>query len=904
MATASPQGSRISARRAASARAWAIGLIGALALVRSAAAQPVAEPDTHRDLRRVIHRFDFDERQRGNFEPAPMHWRSVEADGFPGFAPAGFDDRVGHQAPPSFRLGLDGRNVAQWYNGPATPVRPNSEYLITGWVRADRLISARAALSAYYLDRHSLPLDGTQVFSRLVGSEQPPSGETESWQQVKIHLPAAPPEAQTIGLTIWGVQASIWDLRPRPHRNIESHDIDAGAWFDDIVIYRMPSVTLTTTAPGGIFETPQVPTLVVAVADADAIGLSANLTVRSVIGLTISDARVPVQTGATAHPMRLPLGGLEPGLYEATLTITTGGDQSSTHRVRFVQLAPRLHSNLGVAAPFGIVLDARNRAAPYVEGRLLETLSVGAVKVPVWSPLATHDLEGSAGDTLLHGLVKAGVSLTGVLSEPPPGLVASAGAYARPLLEILSDDPEGWQPHLASVAAQYSSIFRNWQIGADDDPVVASNPALADVLRSVRREMVSLITTVSLAVPGQAALAPGSEALPAEEITLGFADDIHSDWMRRYLDDYRGLGYERISAYVGHDPNHPYARLPQLGEFARRIIRARHAGMATVYAPQLWRTRSTLAGELTEPTEALIVYRTIVHALHDLAPGPVVELAAGVQALAFHDLDRSVLALWDPSAPPEGREYTFQFGSAERQIDLWGRVTPLTNSQDGRRRVRLYNQPIFVDGIERWLIEFASTVTLNPARSEMSLLPQTHRIGFSNSGPRPLSASVTIEAPRGWGVRPRRFALRLSPGASHQQPVEFRYARNEPAGPKLIRAIVDLESEPKYHFVIPLTLELGIDNVDVWGFTFLEGDRLVLRHGITNRTQQPLSFRSSATAPGHSRQFRVITGLAPGETTTAEYRFRNAAELTGRTVRLGLREIDGPRTHTIELTAP
>ncbi|MCP4247714.1 MAG: hypothetical protein GY778_11755 [bacterium] len=883
-----------------------IGLSAALATVWSAAAQPVAAPDTDArgDLRRVIHRFDFDEWHLGNYEQTPMHWRPVEAEGFPNFAPASFDDRVGHAAPPSFHLGLDGRNVAQWYNGPATPVRPNSEYLVTGWVRADRLLSARAALSAYYLDRNGLPLDGTQVFSRLVGSEQPQPGETEPWQQVEIHLPAAPPEARTIGLTVWGVQASVWDTRPRPHRNIEPQDIDAGAWIDDIVVYRMPSVTLATTAPGGIFETPEVPTLVVAVADADAIGLSAKLTVRSATGLTVSDARVPIQAGRTARPARLPLAGIEPGLYEATLTISTDGDQTTTHRLRFVQLAPTLHPNLGVAAPFGVVLDSRNRAAPYVEGRLLETLSVGAVKVPVWSRRAAHDLEGPAGDTLLHGLVRAGVHLTGVLSEPPPGLVASAGAYARPLLEILGDDPQGWRPHLASVAAQYSSIFRNWQIGADDDHVVASDPALGDVLRSVRREMTSLITTVSLAAPRLAALAPDSEALPAEEITLGFGDDIHSNWMPGYLDDYRGLGYERISAYVDHDPDHPYARLPKLGEFAKRIIRARHAGMATVYAPQLWRKRLTPAGEITEPTEALIVYRTIVNALHDLTPGPVVELAAGVQALAFHGLDRSVLALWDPSAPPEGREYTFQFGSAERQIDLWSRIMPLTTGQDGRRRVRLYPQPVFVDGIERWLIEFASTVAINPARIEMSLLPQTHGITFSNAGQRALSAKVRIVAPRGWEVRPQRFLLRLSPGASHEQPVELRYSRSEPAGPKRIRAVVDLESEPEYHFEIPLTLELGIDNVDVWGFAFLEGDRLVLRHGITNRTGQSLSFRSSATAPGHSRQFRVIAGLAPGATTTAEYRFRDAGELAGRTVRLGLREIDGPRTHTIELSAP
>ena len=867
------------------------------------AALTIADENRLPDLRRVVHRFDFDERKLGNYEAIPMHWRQVEGPQFPSFTTAAFDPRVGRRAPPSFHLGADGRNVAYWYAGPATTVRPNSEYLIVGWIRPDRLAHARADLSAYYLDRERLPIGGTQVFSRLIGGE---TGE-QSWRQVEIHLPPAPLAAQTIGLTAWVVQASVWDPQPRPHRHIEPCDIEAGAWFDDITIYRTSSALLSTPTPGNIFIAPETPTLLATVADSDSRGLSAELTVRSACGTLVHQSDVPVQTGRTTRPTRIRLGSVEPGLYWAKLTIRTGDEEALSRHVRFAQLAAPYHRAIGVAGPFGLVLDADKRAGPAAESALLAALSVGAVKVPVWARRPDHALDAGRHhehDLLLHELVKARVCLTGVLGAPPAGLVESAGQYARQLLEILSDDPEGWRPYLAALAAPYASIFRTWQIGADDDPGVVLNPALPEVLRRVRREMVSLITTVYLGAPADVTVAPGTAALPAEEITVRIAPDIQSRWISSYLAEYRKLPYERVSAYVEIGSGAEYGRLPGLAQFAKRVIRTRHAGVDTVYVPQLWRTRPTLSGTVSEPSEHFIAYRTIIDLLGDLTPGPEVALAENVVAVAFHDAERSVLAIWDPSAPTQGRAYEFQLGSAEYQVDLWGRAIPLGHSSDGHRQVRLYREPVFVDGIERWLIEFASTLEITPGRSEMSLLPRTHTIRLSNAGKRLLAGQVALQTPRNWEVRPRKFGFRLPARSSYEQPVELRFAHNEPAGAKQIRLIIDFETEPSYHLEIPLTLEVGIKDVDVWGFAFLEGDRLVLRHGVTNRSPQPLSFRSFATAPGRSRQFRVIASLAPGQTTTAEYRFENAATLAGRAVRLGLREVDGARQHSIELTAP
>jgi hypothetical protein len=866
-------------------------------------AQTVTDQERPQTLRRIVNRFDFDERKLGNYEAMPMHWQRLEAAEFPSFAPVAFDPAVGRDAPPSFRLEADGRNVAVWYSGPATNVRPSSEYLIVGWIQADRLIHARAALSAYYLDRRNLPIQGTQVFSRLVGDQT--GGQT--WQKVEIHLPPAPLSAQTIGLTAWIIQAAVWDTRPRPHRHIEAQDIDTGAWFDDITVYRTPSAVVSTPAPGNIFITPETPLIQATVADADARGLSARLTVSSADGTVVHQADVPVQTARTTRPTQLRVEGPPPGLYKATLVIRAGDEETLTRQIRFAQLAAPANRAMGVAAPFGLVLDAENRADPETEWALLAALSVGAVKVPVWAGAVAGELGSGRSadhDALLHNLIQTRVSLTGVLGAPPAGLVESAGPYARGLLDILNDNPDGWRPYLAAVLAPYSSIFHTWQIGADDDPSIAVHSALPDVLRRVRREMTSLVSTVYMSAPRTVTAGPGPANLPVEEISVRISDDIHDDWIASYLGEYHKMQYQQVSAFVEADPIADYARLPRLADFAKRVIRSRHAGAETVYVPQLWRTRRTLAGPTTEPSEHFIVYRTIIDLLGDLTPGPELTLAENVTALAFHDAERSVLAAWDPSAPPDGHVYELQLGSAERQVDLWGRSTPLGAAAGGRRKLRLYPHPVFVEGIERWLMEFASSLEITPARSELSLLPRTHTIRLANSHGRPLAGQVTLVAPRAWEVRPQKFGFRLPARSTVEEPVELRFAHTESAGPKHIGVIIDFETESRHRLEIPLTLQLGIQDVDVWGFAFLEGDRLVLRHGVTNRSSAELSFRSSATAPGRSRQFRVIAELAPGETTTAEYRFDNPTALAGRTVRLGLREVDGPRQHIIELRGP
>ena len=101
------------------------------------------------------------------------------------------------------------------------------------------------------------------------------------------------------------------------------------------------------------------------------------------------------------------------------------------------------------------------------------------------------------------------------------------------------------------------------------------------------------------------------------------------------------------------------------------------------------------------------------------------------------------------------------------------------------------------------------------------------------------------------------------------------------------------------------SISFDVSDLDVWGMAVVDGDDLILKHVVTNRSSSILDFRGSASVPGRERQYRPISNLLPGETQTVEYRFSRGPELIGRSARLVLREInDGPRIHTLETIIP
>ena len=852
---------------------------------------------------RVVHHFDFDERDAGNLEPIPMFWDMLRPEGFPHYAQGRFDFEVGYASPPSFHLGSEGRNVAYHYTGPDTRVRTNTDYRIEAAIRPDRLEYARACVSAHFLNKSGQPIEGTLVRSRFVGG----AGDGVEWVRVDLYLPAAPPDAYAVGLIVWVMQEPVWSSSLPFRRHIPRNDVKGGAWFDDITIFALPRAEISTSSRCNILAAGEPQTLYAVLADSEDASLHGRLSIMTAAGELVEEYTVPVVMDSPAEPLAISVEHLAPGLYHARFDVFAARTHIVSRELVFARLASSVHTAKANARPFGIVIDPASRSAPDIEFALLKQQLARSAKLPVWTGTAEDPptaKQRRETDRLLQDLVKEGFALTGMFVGPPSAIVRSDGAYVRPLTELLTGEAGLWREHLATVVAPYASAFRWWQMGADlGDPITvdANFVGAASNLRDAMRRYITLPRLVAAVSP---AVAIPAERLPIEQVSVSVHGAIDADGLVNDVAEYKSQGYESVSAYIEPLAAGRYLRLPRLADWARRILIARYAGADAVFVPQTWHIRDTSLGPVTEPDETFLILRTIADVLGSAKPAGRLLLEDGVECLVFDDGgDSMVLALWDMAAPPDGRMHTIQLGAADTRIDLWGRKAPLAKADDGRHRLSLSPVPVLVPGVEKWLIDFRGALSIEPREVQSGSELVRHEVQMRYRGDRSVTGTIEIAVPDSWEPSPRHLAFSLMPQRVDKYPVELKYPHNEPAGRRYVVARTQIEGG--YYLEVPLSIELRVEDLDIWGSGVVEGNDLVLAHTVTNRSSDVLSFRASAVVPGHERQYRPISNLRPGETQSVEYRFHDGKKLIGRSVRLVLREMnDGPRMHNLAVVIP
>jgi len=852
---------------------------------------------------RVVHRFDFDERSQGNLEPEPRFWTQIALPGFPKFATGAFDFDVGHDAPPSFGLQCSGRSVAYQYRGWETGVRRNTDYRIEGFIKSEGLRGARACLSAHFLDAWGRPIAGTVVRSKYVGGLEMEGG----WHKVEILLPSAPAHARTIGLIAWVLQESEWSTAVLGRRHIRRLDVRGKAWFDDLAILALPRAELTSTSDGNVMRPGQSESLRAVVADYEDHSLKAQLSIFAADGGLAAIHRIRASVGAEAEPFHFAMRDLNPGVYHAVLRVFSGTQEVVTRELTFARLA-KAHSDSGSnGRSFGIVVDPKCRSDVNSETAMMSNLSVRSAKIPVWSGIAgdaPSPSERQATDVFLQALVRGGFSLTGVFVGPPGPIVQADGPYPRPLLELLSGPISAWHDHMAAVVVPNAGVFDLWQIGADDGLREVEQKELERAVDQTRSTMQQFLTLPRLALPIGASTPSEEESVQVDHRTLIINQGVAIEAFGHMIENARKRYPGSLSVYVTPLPEAGYRRLPRLARYARRIIAARFAGASTVYVPQPWCVRDRVSGRIAEPREDYVILRTIADLLGDAAPGHRLPVAPGVVCYSFQAGETSTLVLWDPNAGEAGTTYPVQLGAAEAQVDAWGVSTPLIRGGDGRHRIRLYNTPVFVEGVENWLVDVWASIRLEPDELATGIELGAHTVEIPYRGSRSLSGSLRLVGPESWEISQPRTPLQLSPQRVTQIPVSIRYPHNVAAGPRFLTAQIRL-SHPEYFLEVPLTLRLGLPDVDVLGMASHKGGDVLLTHTVTNRSAKMIDLRSTANVPGRERQYRPLTNVAPGDSQTVEFRFSKGDALTGKTVNLSLRDVnDGPRVHNLQLLIP
>lgn len=866
----------------------------------SGGAAPAAPSVSHR----VIHAFDFNERPLGNLESVPMYWAPFRGKGFPFFADGGFDENVGHNAAPSFRLACSGRNVCFLYQGAQTRVRPNSTYRVAGCIKPESLIHSRAMLAACFLNQRGEPILEGLARSEPIGGK----GDGE-WVEVSMDLPVAPPEARTIGLLVMILQRDSWDPSARRRGHVEFQDVHGGAWFDDLRVYALPRIELRASTPTHVFTDGDEEGVDIRITSAEPSGLRFTAVVRDVEGRTVLEESADVELSAEGASRRLNLGALPAGIYRAELTVYEG-DQPLTQRVLTCARisARRQGSRSSPARPFGIVIDPARRCAPGIEADLLAEQGVRSAKLPMWSGMLDEDAGGEATrreiDQAMMGLFRSGFRLTGVFAGPPQDVLKASGAYRPSLLEILTSDPAAWSSSVAEVVAPYATMIQAWQVGADDDLELASDARLPDARGKLREEMKRFVHEPLIVTPASSALEPSASLEKEGDVSLTLGREVLPDHIEAHVEAFRKDGSAKLDLFIRAADEDRYDRRARLADWAQRVILARHTGAQTVYVPQTWSVGWLDGKPVVEPKEEFVLLHTLTDVLGDAQPGSIVGIDETARAAVFIRGEEAVVALWDPAAADGEREHELQLDGVREVVDLWGRRQELATSADGRQRIRLTPMPVLVPGASMWVFEFQEKATLTPASLPFSVEPQSRTLSLTNPTSQAISGDAELELPDAWEAKPSKLWFELPAQGTVTYPIELRYPSGEPAGAKLLRLRMTIEGTPPRVFEKEFTLDLGLADLDVWATAFTDRSSLVVRQTIRNRSSETLSFRGFVSAPGRARQYRLISQIPPGASRIEEYSLPQASALSGKLLRVGLRELDGTRIHNLELRAP
>ena len=859
---------------------------------------PVREPISGR---RIIKHFDFDERPLNNLGTVPLYWRPWRADGFPLYLEGAFDTNEGHHSPPSFRLDLDGGSIAYQYEGNDIAVRANSDYLVVAWVKTAGVKHARAYLTAYFLDRKGNRIPGTEQTTELAGG----TGETTGWEPIQVGLTGNVPDARYMGLSVWLVQPRVWDPRPPGPRAIENEDVRATAWFDDITVYRLPRISLTSSSPGNVFPEPAPVVLRPEITDPDGLNLTARLTVTAVDGSFHDERPVPIRAGELG-PQEFVYDRLPVGLYNVRLEASTHGTPLVWRTLRFARVPEHYAAPQSAGRRFGVIIEDIEPPAVAGQHALLSRIRPEWVKLPVWysQRAATGralDLTESV-DRYLQAIVDSGGNPVGIQMDDPAMPLARGVGGLRSMLDILSEDPLAWTPLISGTWSRYTGLIHVWQVGRDGDEHLYLDHRLGNVLASLRREMSTLMSDPELASCVSVRYPAGAGAL-ADYRAINVPTAVMPRDIERHIRPLFAPSPSRTWVTLESLEHEAYPREMRISDYAHRLAEALFLDCGAVFVPAPWEVESDLMATHVCPREEYLVLRTLADILGNAVPVSRTNIDGLAECTVFDQNGQAVLFVWNDRAPPEGYEHLLYLGDYAEQIDLWGRRTALP-TVGSRQKVRIGPVPSLIVNTPTWLMEFRRQFVATPSLFEANYSADQLTLSFKNTHREPISGLLRVVGPENWDVRPSRMTFALQPGEEFRQPVDIRFPVNAEAGVKAILGEFSIDSTRRYQIVTPAWFELGLKDIDLDTCVFRKGSNAIVRVSLTNYTSQPVSFDADLIMPARQRLSRLFQNILPGQSVSKEFNVEQANELAGRRVRVHLSERQGNRMWNRVLVIP
>jgi hypothetical protein len=910
-----------------------ISLLAVFACASTSFAQPSA-------VSRTLRSIDFEERKLGNVEDLPMHWLKVEGAGLPHYVNGRLSTDRARSGDYSFRFDLNGGSLIYRYDPRQIPVQAGAHYRVEAFAQTTPLPHARARMTAYFTDVDFHPIESSIQHSELWGGRREEArgqegtearaGEQGEWRELSINLSAEDPRAAYLCIELELLQPAYFKPQTLGTHELLPQDIRGSAWFDDVSVAQVPHVELSTEAPGNIFRRGRTPQLLVRVNDRFMEDLSAQLRVTDAAGNEIyqHSGALDMTSAKTVGPgtkqLTLDLPDLPAGWYRTSLAIQSRGRQLGEKSLELIRLADD-----GVVPPdgrFGVIATDLPPSGWGLLPDVLPYLSAGRVKLALWSKTSDiQRVDSDAFDRLLERLGELGITPTGCLIEPPPGMAERIGG--DDWSKLLSAPLAAWQPELAYLIARHANHLDRWQLGEDGTSAFVSNPAMRQVYDKVYAEFAKLVPHPDLAMPWPAWYELDAKNGPAT-VALSVPTSVLPEQLPLYIrDSGSGIrnseGGSHLSLSLQLLDAKKYGRTTRIRDMVERIVFALAGGASRIDVPLPMTVEKEGKQLICRPDEMLAVLHTVLGTLSGATYRGKVPIAEGVEAFLFDQHGRGIMVLWDKSNAVKVKQLPLRLGDRPVRLDLWGNATPLLQAGSRLRDsgsgndagtqsesrisnsdsllVNLGPMPIFLLDIDGRLAQMRASVGIDRPLLESSFEPHHRHLHFTNPYPQAISGTVKLIAPPGWNINPPTSGFNLNPGETFDRELTIEFPYNSYAGTKSIQARFSVQADRLSTFTVPITLRLGLSDVGMRSLALRDGGDVIVQQIISNYGDKPINYNAFAIVPGQARQERLVINLGPGKTTIKRYRFGNVTLPPSERIRVGIKEISGTRILNDEL---
>ncbi len=656
-----------------------------------------------------------------------------------------------------------------------------------------------------------------------------------------------------------------------------------------------------------------------------------------------AQVRTNQQEGDRSASWKLPLK--QQGFYRVRATMFAGEVALLSREMTLATLSPLTKSQVG---EFGWSIPAGQTSLDFTPLALvLSQAGIHHAKYPVWFGDAESDLADRVA-WFAERLSLQNIEMVGVLDRPPVTANGNALTDAASIFSSAND----WQTAVDPVMTRLSLKVRRWQLGADDDMSFVGYPDLETKIAEVKNHLERFGQEVRLGIPwryshelpvfqkptcgylafvddpgltaaeiGEFLSATNSKATPTppaltrslsgrkpvEAKPAGDGKEGRRTTAASFATGEAAAAPRQTQRWVSVDPlpANDYALEVRLADLVARLVSAKTHGAEAIFATKPFDPQQGLVNADGTPGELFLPWRTVATLLSDAKYVGQIELPNGSTNHVFAREKEAVMVIWNENETEE----VLQLGDELTSVDMWGRQTLLTASEETPEepmghRVKIGRMPQIITGIDAAMARWQIGVHFESPRLESIFdREQTITLKFNNPFPRGISGEVSIAAKKSWNIDARPQRYKLLPGDTASQKIPVRLQPDASSGSQRVRIDFHVTESRSYRFSVYRVLYLGFEDIQIELSTrLLPGDILRVDQTFTNLSDTPTSFQCLLFPPDRRRETQLVSNLSR-ESRTITYFLPNGEELIGKRLLMRAEELGGARVMNFGVVA-